>query len=346
MSKLLDWARKNIGLVIGGVISLGVIGWIGWRAWDAFSRQQTATEDLQQALSKLERLHKRKPYPHPANMVVLSNNFERLSGTGELRGTDDWLETLVARSPALADLMDKVQGSGFNTVLVQRKNTLLAKAKDNAVTLPENFGFGFGRYVTLGVAPTNNLDGIRLLLTQWSAVETISQVLFSNRVERIEAIRRATFDISRDPGAPPGSGQGSEESVIAPIRDVPGEVLRVLPFEMDFVCDNDSLRGVLGGLTAAAPFLVVRSIEVSNDQSARMLQGGRPEELGRVLSAAAAAAAAAAAPAPTPGSPGEMPAPEVARPLEPMLVFGLEKLNVKMRVDLVEFRKPAAPPAQ
>jgi hypothetical protein len=81
-----------------------------------------------------------------------------------------------------------------------------------------------------------------------------------------------------------------------------------------------------------------------------MLQGGRPEELGRVLSAAASAAAAASAPPPPTdtagGPPGEIPPPDAGRSLEPMLVFGMEKLNVKMRVDLVEFRKPAAPPAR
>lgn len=351
MNQLLNWVKKNIGLVIGGVISLGVIGWIGWRAWDAFTRQQEACDNLDRAISKLNQLHKRKPYPHPENLVTLSNNFSQLSGAGELRGVDDWLEALVARSPALTELMEKVKESGFNTVLVQRKNALLAKAKDNGVALPDNFGFGFGRYVNQGVAP-GDTNGIPLLLTQWSAVETISQVLFSNRVARIDAIRRATFEITRDPNAAPGM-QGSEESVTAPIRDVPGEVVRVLPFEVNFVCDTDGLRGVLSGLTAAGPLLIVRSIETQDDQSARMLQGGRPDELGRVLSAVAAAASvpASAAAAPPPadtaaGPPGEIPPPDAGRSLEPMLVFGMETLNVKMRVDLVEFRTPAAPPAR
>ena len=345
MNKLLDWIKKNIGLVIGGVISLGVIGWIGWEAWGAFSKQQKASGDLEQAISKLDRLHKRKPYPHPDNFVTLSNSLARLSGEGELRGADDWLEALVARSPALSDLTDKVQSSGFNTVLVQRKNTLLAKARDNGVTLPENFGFGFGRYVNQGVAPTNNADGIRLLLAQWSAIETINQVLFSNRVERIDAIRRATFEITRDPNAPPGAGVAVEESITAPIRDVPGEVTRVLPFEFNFICDTDSLRGVLGGLTAAQPFLVVRAVEINNDQAARMLQGGRPEELGRVVAGSAGASATGTAEAAA-GAPGEAPSPESARQIGPVMVFGLEKLNVKMRVDMVEFRKPAAPQAR
>lgn len=346
MNKLLDAMKKNIGFVIGFVICAGLIGWIGWRTWDAYSRQQTAAEDLDQALSRLDRLHKRKPYPHADNLATLSNNFGRLTGAGELRGADDWLEALMARNP----VVQEVPRSEFNTFLVARKNTLLAKARDNGVTVPQDFGFGFGRYVKEGVAPTNNTDGIRLLLTQWSAIETISQVLFSNRVERIDGIRRATFDISRDPAA--GGGQPGEESIAAPVRDTAGEVTRILPFEFTFLCDTDSLRGVLAGLTAATPFLVVRSVEVANDQSARMLSGGRPEELGRALSAAAAAAAAAAsaeaAPQPTepmPGAPGEMPAAGPSRPIGPVMVFGLEKLNVKMRVDLVEFRKPAAPQA-
>jgi hypothetical protein len=351
MNKLLDAMKKNIGFVIGCVICAGGIGWIGWRAWDAYSRQQQAAEDLDQALSRLDRLHKRKPYPHVDNLATLSNNFDRITGTGDLRGADDWLDTLVARNPTLNELTEAVNKSGFNAALVQRQKTLLAKARDNAVAVPQDFGFGFGRYVKEGVAPTNNADGIRLLLTQWSAVETISQVLFSNRVERIDGIRRATFDIGRDPAA--GAGQLGEESITAPIRDTAGEVTRSLPFEFTFLCDTDSLRGVLASLTAAKPFLVVRSVEVTSDQSARMLSGGRPEELGRALSAAAAAAAAPPAEAestppaePSPGAPGDMPPPPPTRQVGPMLVFGMEKLNVKMRVDLVEFRKPAAPQAQ
>ncbi len=342
MKPLLDWVRNNIGLVIGGLISLGVIGWIGWRVWDTYTRQQTAHEDLEQAISKLDRLHESKPYPHPENELVLSNNLVRLTGEGEMRGADDWLDELAARNPALGELTEAVNKSGFNAVLVQRQKTLLAKARDNGVALPENFGFGFGRYINHGIAPTNNADGIRLLLAQWSAVETLNQVLFSNRVERIEAIRRAAFEIARDPNAPPGAGGSTEESVATPIRDVQGEVARVLPFEFNFTCDTDSLRGVLAGLTAARPFFVVRSIEVNNGQSARMLQGGRPEELGRAGASGAGAPSADIAEAAL-GTPGDAPTTEPSRQMGPVMVFGLEKLNVKMRVDMVEFRKPAAP---
>jgi len=349
MNPLLDGMKKNLGFVIGCVICAGVLGWIGWRAWEAYGRQQTAADDMAKAHSRLKRLHERKPYPHPENLATLSNNFDRLSGTGDLRGADDWLEALIARNP----VGQAVPRNEFNTFLVARKNALLAKARDNGVTVPQDFGFGFGRYVKEGVAPTNNTEGIRLLLTQWSAIETISQVLFTNRVERIDGIRRATFDIGRDPVI--GAGQPGEESVTVPIRDTAGEVTRTLPFEFTFLCDTDSLRGVLAGLTAARPFLVVRSVEVTCDQITRMLSGGRPEELGRALSAAAAGAAPAPAaeaesgPPPTepsPGVPGERPTAPPARPVGPMLIFGMEKLNVKMRVDLVEFRKPAPPQAQ
>jgi hypothetical protein len=347
--KLLNWLKINIGLTVGGVIALGVIGWIYMGTWESFSRQSGVAADLENATSQLDRLRNRKPYPHVENVATLSNNVARLASRDDALGVAGWLDKLAAASPAPPD----VPRAEFNPLLVRRKGVLLATARKNGVALPDNFGFGFGRYVNAGLAPANDANEIRLLLTQWNTIETITQALFSNKVERIDAIRRATFDIPREAtGGGQPTGPAGEESVAATIRDKPTEVSRTLPFEIEFTCDTDSLRGILNALAAAPQFFIVRSVALANNRLNEITQGGRPDELkGEQESAAAPPgpgapappAAPAPVPAPTPGVPGAEAAP--AKSNEPVLVFGLEKLNVKLRVDLIEFRQPDKKPS-
>jgi len=193
------------------------------------------------------------------------------------------------------------------------------------------------------------------LLTQWNTVETLAGILFTNRIVSITTIRRAPVgaEIPRESGAagmfqPPTRASG-DEFFDAAIRDNPNEIARALPFELEFTCDTQGLRGILSALESSARFFIVRSIAVLNTRGNEMLAGGRSEAMGRTPTAADAAADPSLTPeTPVPGAPGGRPAAppgEAGKLAEPVTVFGLEKIQVKMRVDLVEFREPSSPGA-
>ena len=219
-------------------------------------------------------------------------------------------------------------------------------ATDCNVAVPQDFGFGFGRYVTHGATPAKDPAQIHTLLTQWSAIEMLSDILFTNRIVSISAIRRAPVgaEIPHDVNAAampgPGTGEKTDEFLAATIRDNPAEISRALPFELEFIGDTQALRGILAALELSPRFFVVRSLSVLNTRSGEMLQGGRSEAMGRAATAATAADAAAGAP-PAAGAPAVRPG-EAVKLAEPVAVFGREKIQVKLRVDLVEFREPSA----
>ena len=345
MKNLLSWLKDNIGLTIGMIISLGVLVYVYYfQVWVNYVQEDEAATTLESERGELDRLIGRKPFPHPENVAVISNTVAVLSGNDPNLSVAQWLTNLAGVNPP----PQIVQPAAFNPMLVQRKNKLVAASKKYAVAVPQEFGFGFGRYVNQGTTPTTN--EISALLTQWGAIETLSDILFTNRILSITAIRRAPVgaEIPKDPNAAmmmqPTTRSG-DEFFAAAVRDEASEVARVLPFELEFTCDTHGLRGILSALESSPRFFLVRTIAVLNLRATEMLAGGRSDVMGKALSAAEGGAESPTTPdAPVAGAPGRRPAtkPGQAALVEPVTVFGLEKIQVKMRVDLVEFREPLA----
>ena len=336
MKNLLAWLKENIGLTIGAIISLGVLGYIGYfNVYTNYAKEEEVSTALEGKRGDLDRLLRQKPFPHAENVVILSNTVAALSGTNPEFGVALWLTNLAGVNPPPRN----IRPSAFNAMLVQQKNKLLAEAKKCNVTVPQEFGFGFGRYVTHGATPTNDVAEINTLLTQWGTVETLANILFTNHIISITTIRRAPVgaEVPKDPNAmmQPNVRMGGDEFFSAAIRDNPVEITRTLPFELEFTCDTQGLRGVISALESSPRFFIVRSIAVLNTRHAEMLAGGRSEAMGRAAADATAAAA----------TPGVRPAADSGKLAEPVTVFGLEKIQVKMRVDLVEFREPLTPGA-
>ncbi|MBM3890580.1 MAG: hypothetical protein FJ388_15820 [Verrucomicrobia bacterium] len=356
--KLLNWLKNNVGLTLGALLSLGGLGWLGYELWTAYDKAATAASELEQMQSDLSRMRGRKPFPHPENIAILSNTVATLSGADPELSVSNWLERLGAASVAAPP----VHAPAFAPLLLRRSSGLLAEARKQGVGLPEKFGFGFGVYLNAGRAVTTNTTEISNLLTQWNAIETLTRLLISNKVARIDGIARArcASETGKEGGpAPAGSGSAAEEFTAAPLRDRPEEIMRVLPFELDFTCGNkdshsanEVLRDVLNALGKTRQFFVVRWVSLVNSRLAEIEAGGRTE---RERTAAESMAAPAMPPVavepmplptpgvPTPGAPGRPAGP--VRLEKPIPVFGLENIRVKVRVDLVEFRKATAAPA-
>ena len=352
MKNLLSWLKDNIGLTIGAIISLGVLGYITFETYTYYAAEEQVAADLEGKRGDLVSLLRRKPFPHPENVAVLSNTVAVLSGTDPNLSVTRWLTNLASVNPPLKS----VRASEFNPMLVQRKNKLMAAAKKYNVTVPQEFGFGFGRYVTHGTPPSQDTNQINTLLTQWGVIETLSDILFTNRIASIAAIRRAPVGAEAPKDASGATlmssavRTGGDEFFGASIRDNPAEIARTLPFELEFTCDTQGLRGILSALESSPRFFIVRSVTVLNTRSAEMLAGGRSEAMGRASPPVSAEGPPDQPPVsgvPTvpgvPGVPTAAPAGEPAKLAQAVTVFGLEKIQVKMRVDLVEFREPMAP---
>src|SRR5579863_644243 len=134
------------------------------------------------------------------------------------------------------------------------------------VKLQDGFAFGFGRYAgQASTLPAKNLSTedtkrvLTLLVKQLTAIDQISSLLISNHVAEILQIRRAEVE----PGG--GGGPGGGDSLDAAVKADPNALYRVLPFEFQFKCSGDALRGFLNDLTKADLFLAVRRVQVTGE---------------------------------------------------------------------------------
>ena len=91
------------------------------------------------------------------------------------------------------------------------------------------------------------------LVKQLHAIEQISLMLITSRVEEINQIRHSE--------AEPGSGT-SAESFDIPVNNDPKALYQVLPFEFQFTCTGEALRAFLNSLTKSEWFFAVRSMKV------------------------------------------------------------------------------------
>ena len=345
--KLLNWLKSNIGLTIGAIISIAALAWIGYSVWVAYDTASVAATEREQTDSALKRMRSRKPFPHVENIGVLSNTVATLSGTDPNLSVSNWLDQLSAtRVP-----VSPVKPEAFVPLLLRRSSALVAEARKQNVGLPEKFGFGFGRYLNAGTPPASDTNEISGLLTQWNTIETLTRLLVSNRVSRIDGIRRARWGSevpreSRDTSATAAAAlaaTASDEHVAALVKDQPGEITRMWPFELDFTCKkNEDMRNILNEIGKTREFFVVRSVGVVSSRLTDIEAGGRAERE-RVAAESAAAGMAVAPvemPVPTPGPAMAGPPGRPGAGVKIDKVFGMENVLVKLRVDLVEFRKP------
>src|SRR3954466_16219686 len=74
----MQWIKRNLFLVLGGVVALGLLGFAGFYLYAKIQQDQGVTGELDAATQKLEGLAKRDPYPNPENIAAAKDEGKRL----------------------------------------------------------------------------------------------------------------------------------------------------------------------------------------------------------------------------------------------------------------------------
>jgi hypothetical protein len=298
----LKWLKQNmltVGFVTAFVVVLGVLI---WRQQVAASKRASVNAALQERQSQFNHLLQQKPAPSRESIDVVKQDREQVA---QLYGR------LVGAVSHNIEVPPDLRPVGFLQLMASSFSRLRQAAEAAGIKPQDGFAWGFGRYVgASSTLPAKNLSPedtkrvLTLLVKQLTAIDQISTLLISNHVAEIVQIRRAEVE--------PGGGGG--ESLDAAIKADPHALYQVLPFEFQFKCSGETLRGFLNSLTKSDLFLVVRRLQVTGETPATEKTPTGP---------GATAATAAATATPT--------------ILNPTL------LSVTMRIDLIEFPTPQQP---
>jgi hypothetical protein len=237
-----------------------------------------AEADLKRAQVALDGYYAHDPFPSRENVGLERTNVETLrEWFGRIRGAvrQGQIEE-VQKSP-----------STFMTMLSEKQNALVLRARTVRTALPENFAFGFDRYSAQGVLPAPG--DVPRLTQQLVIVERLCEVLLSENVHSVETVGRAIFEQGAEgavAGAPGVEEGGGGAGTAAPARGrvrrpprrpggAPGQAAgRPGPavktedlyvkqhFVLEFTAKESSLMGVLNRLASDAMFAVVTGVQV------------------------------------------------------------------------------------
>jgi uncharacterized membrane protein YgcG len=303
------------------IVLFVVVGLLGGGAWYYFSGQLAATQQtVASASSDFAQYSSREVYlPTANNVKTVQASIDLIHAQldpiikNQLQNPGDKLPDTAKEDT------DTVKWKQHLDEEVGRLNNA---AKTHGVAVPDNFYYGFSRY--LSTNPAN--DQIVVLSKQLLGVVEMANIFINAPVRSIATFRR-TYEEDPPTAAGPGSSSASLAANASMLpghsTSAPGDVYTAYPFEIEFESDTTSLRKVIDGLLKSPYIFVVRSVVLQNDKTVSPQVGDLDKMMGNNQ------------PGVTDSSPGTVGIDKSSLP--PQWLFGKELLHIKIRVDMIEW---------
>jgi hypothetical protein len=235
------WIKRNLFLVVFGVIALGLLGWsvmyfLGKRALNT----QFET-DLQAAKGQLEALYTKVPFPSPTNINLAKAELARV------RQNINAAKQYFTPVP-----FEKVADKDFTVLLQNTIFDLQKRAQQSGIELPErDYAFSFkAQKNALTFAP----GSFPTLPLQLAEIKAISDVVYESKINRVANIKR--MRVTTDD--PAGSADYHEYMISTNMAT--GTVSN--PYEFTVHCFSGDLGKLLEGLYKSPYGFIVKSVAI------------------------------------------------------------------------------------
>lgn len=272
--------KKYLPLIIGCSIALLLAIGAAVLLVSSMSKQGKAQSELKSALSRLEQLNRRNPFPAQENVVLVQSNLTALK-----KVLDDTLGVL--RKGQIEP--DEIEPAEFGPLLERTIKRLRADATNNLVALPEKFAFGFDRY-SAGDLPQSNAVG--RLVTQLKQIGALCDIIYAARVTNLVSISREEFESQSAGGGPVESAPASlfgarpggpaSSAPALSLKDIPPAVSNELyateRFALQFSGRENAVFEVLNDLVKGPTFAVIRDLSLESVTTGQRIDapGARP----------------------------------------------------------------------
>ncbi len=233
------WLKRNLGLVITGVISLGLLGLATYYLLMKKASADDASTKLQAATEQLQSLVNRNPGVSVENIAAAKQDQKKIED----------FNAEVKRFFVPPSYPTQMNNRDFGVHLYDKINELRRGAKAAGVTLPADFQFSFASQMKV---PNIASSALAPLAVQLAEIESICKVLFHAKIQELEAVRRPS--VTSDETA----GIGDFLSTKADTN----EFTIVTPYDVKFKAFSGDLANVLEGLIKSVNCIAVSNIVV------------------------------------------------------------------------------------
>jgi len=223
--------------------------------------------------------------------------------------------TLQAPGNKLATIVNSESPVDWKHDLDAEASRLNKAAKVHGVIVPNNFYYGFSRYLDKNPSDEQTV----VLSKQLLGVEQIANIFINAPVRSISTFRRTYEEdpVSTENGGSSNSTRGDLDVLPGRSLVAPGNVYISYPFEIEFEANTEAFRKIIADLQKSPYVFVIRTLAIQNSSPLSpqitdldKLAGVSPDASGAVA---------------TPSTKG------------PQFLFGNETLHIKVRIDMIEW---------
>jgi hypothetical protein len=311
----MSWIQENKFLAAFGGFMLVGAGALGYLTMDAGGAYEKAAKNYEEKASELTRLHGLKPYPSEENLKAYKAQEKELK---------DKIDALHKDLAANQIKQEPSSATAFQDKLKETVTRVLAKAHEVGLHLPDKFYMGFEQYQS---TPPKDVAA-SALAWELRAMTLVMDLLLEVKDVEVTGMSRGELKEEKKlPAADPKDKgkKGDEEKK---------KLVQKSDFQVKFKTSQDRFQKVLNEIVGnKQQFYIVRNLSVKNEKdkppSKVVVAPAAPPAPAPGTPTPAAPAAPAAAPAATPGTNLES-------------IFGTEKVEVTLDIDIVQFAEPKA----
>ncbi len=234
----MPWIKKNLTLVLGGLVGLILLGGSGLFLFSQYGRESEINAALEEKRSLWTSLNSVTPFPDEKNIKAVKEDAARLEKLSlELKGRLNPVEVAPVTDTFSLKLLIE------NTISDLRK-----EAEAAGVGIPNQYAFTFGK---LREMPQFESNGIPKLAEQVAHISTLCRVLYDAKVHTLNTLRR-----------PPVLRAEGGTSDYLTKRGLTNEWVVRLPYDLSFSAFTAELAEVIKGLAALKECVVIKTINV------------------------------------------------------------------------------------
>jgi len=309
------WVKRNLGLVIGGVIALALLGVAGFYLWSNYTRDQQITADLDSTTEKFKGLLNRPLHPGGEGGKV--NNIELVKE--ENKRLEKFLQDVRSRF-GKREIPTNMSNRDFRALLDNTIHDLQREADGLGITVPNKKDYWFTFAPEKTAVDFKNID---VLTRELMDVKDLCEILYSAKISDLVGIKRV----------PASSDDNNGTDFLTDKKASTNEFVVSTPYELRFQGFSSELARVLDRIVASKQCFIVRSVAVDKAPTAEVEQTPSPMMMDPRMRYSRLMA-----------PPPVQTAPHPTRPANVLL--DENKLLIVLQVDAVRLKEAPAPAAK
>jgi hypothetical protein len=239
------WIKRNLFFVVGGLVTLVLLGGGGFYIYQELTRNSTASDKLNEIYGTLKSLQEQKPAP----------GNEKIDNTKIAKEQRQQLEAWIQSAgkffkPIPSIPPDNITSETFAGALRRTVDLLQHEADAAGVILPPKYDFSFSAQRPLVKFASGSLAPLSVQLGE---VKAIAEIVLSARVNALDGIQRVRVS---DDDASGSQGDYIDEQPIT------NNLAIITPYVVTFRSFTPELSRVIGAFATSSNAFVIKAINI------------------------------------------------------------------------------------